>query len=62
METQSSECGFICNWSKYINIWVKGVAGLIKKMLCVKWRMSYLHCVFILFVAKKQKLQELEKM
>ena len=25
METRSSQCGFICNWSKYKNIWVKGL-------------------------------------
>ena len=54
METQSGECGFICNCSKYKNIWVKGVASLIK-MQCVKRKMSYLQFVSILFVAKKQK-------
>ena len=26
METQSSECCFICIWSKYENIWVKGLS------------------------------------
>ena len=62
METQSGECGFICYWSKYKNVWVKEVASLIR-MPCVKWRMSYLQFVVILFVAKKQKREEvLEEM
>ena len=30
METRSGECGFICYWSKYINIWVlKGDISLV---------------------------------
>ena len=53
METWSGEYGFICYWSKYKNVWVKEVARLIR-MPCVKWRMSYLQFVVILFVAKKQ--------
>ena len=60
MEMQSGECGFICNCSKYKNIWAKGVASLIK-MPCVKRRMSYLQFVSILFVAKKQKREKLCK-
>ena len=58
METQSCEYGFICYWSKYENVWVKEFASW-TRVPCVKWRMSYLQFVVILFVAKKQKRTEM---
>ena len=52
METQSSECGFICKWSKYKNIWVKGCQFDKNAM----WeKENILPIVSVYFVCSKEK-------
>ena len=54
METRSGECHFVCNQSKYKNIWVKGLSVWQKVPCGEKENGLPTVCVY-LFVAKKRK-------
>ena len=53
METRSSECGFVCNQSKYENIWVKGLLVWQRCHVGKGERLTYSLCLSVCSKEKK---------